>query len=131
MRKTGGASPVDTDEDGPSSVVAPLPSAAEPDGPSCSLPDSVRSSQNLTFRKKASVWLLSCAVASPSFLYRLAIIVSPRGDRTKKLDIMLLLLVPLLLIPFNTNTKNNICQCVVVLFWEDMNYLNAVLNVLF
>jgi hypothetical protein len=70
-------------------------------------------------------------VASPSFLYRLAIIVSPRGDRTKKLDIMLLLLVPLLLIPFNTNTKNNICQCVVVLFWEDMNYLNTVLNVLF
>ena len=71
MRKTGGAS------------------SAGPPSTSSLLPSFVESSQNLTLRKKASVWLLSCAVVSPSLRYLLAIIVSPLGDKTKKFDIML------------------------------------------
>lgn len=48
------------------------------------------SDQNLILRKKASVCDRSCASTSPcrSFLYCLAMMVSPRGEMTKKLEII-------------------------------------------
>lgn len=45
-------------------------------------------SQNLTLRKNASVCERSCAPIPDLDRYVLAMTVSPRGDRTKKLVIM-------------------------------------------
>lgn len=83
MINTGGASPVFFL---PSSVTFFSFAPSEPPPP-----PGVRfmSSQNFILRKKASVWLRSWAPTSPlSFLYCLAIIVSPRGDSTKKFEII-------------------------------------------